>query len=111
MRHVFLRRPCSWLVALQCRTFRLQQVIALLTRASTVIRVVNRAGVAHVSKETNYDAIIVYGPAGSITPLLLALSYLHHFTPLQRGNYLRSVQAMHTTSLAPSNGTSVSMMR
>ena len=68
MRHAFLRLLCSPSFALQRGTFRLQRSIALLTRANMGILAVNRAGVAHVSKEMNYDAITERSPAGSITP-------------------------------------------
>jgi hypothetical protein len=111
MRHAFLLWLCSRSRALQRVTFRLQTMTALLIRASTVIHAVNREGVAHVSKEMNCDAITVHSPAGPISTLRRARLRLRHFTPLQRGNCLRSVPPIPTNHLAPWNGMSDLMTR
>lgn len=88
--------------------FGLQTVVVPLTRASMAIRVVNRAGVAHVSKETNYDVTIVCSPVGSSTPILQAPLCLHYLKAPQRGTHLRT--ALHTSSRARSSGMSGSTM-
>src|SRR5579871_1366351 len=111
MHHAFLRRLCWRSFALQRGMFRLQRMIGLLTRASTVIPAVNRAGVAHVSIEMNYDAITGYNPAGSITPFLRARPHLCRFTSLPRRSFPRSAPPIHTSSLTLWDGMSGSTMR
>jgi hypothetical protein len=110
MRHAFLLQRCLRSSASECEPFRLKTVVRIvipeLTRASTATRAVNRGEVAHVSKGTNYDAIPVYSPAGSIiTPLQTRL----HLKPPQRGKCLRSVQSKANRPALPS-GMSGSMM-
>jgi hypothetical protein len=110
MRPAFLLQRCLRSLVLECEPFRLKSAVRIvipeLTRASTATHAVNRGEVAHVSRGTNYDAILVYSPAGSTTT---PLQPRPHLKPPQRGKRLRSVQ-LTANSPVPPSGMSGSMM-